>query len=152
MKPCSRYPLLFLILVFLLAGILASCAQAGGGQPKPTPAPAPLAGKSNLTGRLLAKKDGAPLADVMVRLAQVYRQNGEGAFVLDLARSPGIHTDASGYFLIRDFDPNEYFLVVGDPDNNHYWIVQDSDTKPISYKTEKDKVLDIGTLKADYVP
>jgi hypothetical protein len=156
MKLRFRSPFLLLIFALLLTGILPGCAQAGGGllsgQPKPTPQPAPKAGKSNLTGRLLGQKDGAPLAKVAVRLAQVYRQGGEGAYVLDLARSPGSFTDANGDFLIKDFDPNEYFIVVGEPGDNHYWIVQDSDTKPISYKTEKDKVLDIGTLKVNFVP
>jgi len=156
MKLPSRSPLLRFFLAFLLVGILASCAQAGGSllpnQAKPTAPPAPKAGKTSMTGRLVGKKDGAPLLHVAVRLARVYRQGDQGAYVLDQARAPGNYTDDKGYFVIQDFDVYEYFIIIGEPNDNHYWIMQDSTTKPIGYKPEQDKVLDVGTLTVDFVP
>ena len=161
MKLRSRPTLLLLTLSLLLAGVLAACAivrntlptsQPPQPSPQATAMPAPQAGKANLTVHILGKKDGKPLADVAVRLAQVYRQGGEGAYVLDLARSPVATTDTNGFAFIQDFFPYEYFIIVGEPGDNHYYIVQDDQTLPIPYKTEKDKTLDAGTLTVDFVP
>jgi hypothetical protein len=154
MKLRSRSSLLTLIPVLLLAGLLAACAQAKGGPAggQPSPFPTPLTGKSSLAGRLLGQKDGAPLAKVTVRLAKIYRQGDQAAYVLDLAHSPSNVSDENGYFIVQDFDPDEYYMVIGEPGDNHYYIIQDSKQEGVIYKVAKDQVLDAGAIRADFTP
>jgi hypothetical protein len=147
-----------LLCVFLLGfSVLNAACQptknlVATSQATPKPLATPQAGKTSISGKIISQSDGKPLSNVVVRLAQVYRQNDQGAFVLDVSHSPGNFTQVDGTFLISDFEPAEYFIVVGEPEKNNYYIVQDKNGKPVSFTTEKNKITDVGELKADYVP
>ncbi len=105
-----------------------------------------------MIGQVTSAKDGTPIKDVAVRLAQVYRQVTQGAFVLDTSHSPGNYTDSNGKFFIQNFDAGEYLIVVGEPEDNNYTIVQGQDGKPLTFTVEAGKTFDAGVLKTDYTP
>lgn len=159
MKISSHILPSLLIILLGLAGALTGCSTQSvptpaAVQPQPTKTvdATPQAGQANLKGRLISQIDNKPLPNVAVRLAQIYRQNDQAAFMLDLARSPGNFTDKDGYFFIVDVLPAEYYVIIGEPSDNHYVIATDDKQKSILLTTEKDKVLDAGTIKTDYVP
>src|SRR4051794_17878437 len=62
--------------------------------------PSPEAGMAVMTGKVLSSKDGKQFSNVPVRLAQIYRKEGEsegdGAFVLDIANSPSALSEQDG--------------------------------------------------------
>jgi hypothetical protein len=145
-----------IIFTLILAGLLAACQlvdQPGNGiKTEETPISTPQAGKASIKGIIVSAKDGMPFSNVAVRLAQVYRQGEEGAFVLDVAHSPGIYSDINGKFLIENFDPAEYLISVGEPLDNNYVIVSDNAGKPIPYIAAAGVVIDAGVLKVNYTP
>lgn len=109
--------------------------------------PTPKTGKGTVSGRVMSTNN-QPYQNVPVRLATVYRQVGEGTFILDLAHSPGSFSDQNGFFVIPDVDPAEYTIVIGDPDAKHVVVADDKENATI-WKVEIGKVLDTGTLKID---
>lgn len=109
--------------------------------------------RNSTTGMLngiLLNLEGKPIQRVTVRLAQVYRQGEEGAFVLDTAHSPSSITTSEGVFILNDILPAEYFLVIGTPEDNDYLIYVDENGKPISYYINAGDVKDIGKIKVDF--
>lgn len=148
MQKIARYFLLALFVLTLVACQSTTLPDAN----KPTP-PKPAAGKAVMTGQVLLKSDGKPLpVETSVRLAQVYRQGGEGAFVLDIAHSPQTLSLKNGYFTIVDIPPAEYLIIVGKTEDGNYVVHAGSDGKPLAFKIEADKTLDIGVIKSDYIP
>lgn len=118
-------------------------AQTGSGTASPQ------AGKTTVAGRIISTKDGKPLVNTPIRLAEVYRGGGQtGAFVLDGALSPGGTTDNTGSFTIANIESREYVLVVGDV-YGKYTIVSGDDGKARVWKTEPGKTLDMGEIKVD---
>lgn len=95
--------------------------------------------------------NGKPHKQVLVRLAEVYRQEDQGAYVLDNANSPGAYTDDNGFFVIPDISPGEYVLVIGDPMVS-YTIVADKNGLAKVWSAEKDKISDLGTVQVNYTP
>jgi len=106
--------------------------------------PYPLPGKTTVVGRVVTRS-GASLTNMPVHLARVYRQDGEGIFVLH-SFSPSGLTDAQGYFVIENVDPGEYVIVVGNPEGE-YGIASVSPGRPKVWDFLADKVADIGTIK-----
>jgi hypothetical protein len=140
------------ISIMVLVAFLAAACQGGlggnlTGGTRPS-IPTPQAGKVTVTGRIFSKKTGKPLDNTVVRLAEIVRQNGQAAFVLDEAFSPGNYSDAQGYFVMASIDPKEYMVVVGIvPDN--YTIYSESG-KPKTWVTNAGQTLDVGDLTVDY--
>jgi hypothetical protein len=79
-------------------------------------------------------------------LAEVYRQDGEGAFVLDGARSPGAITDPQGHFLIPEIEPVEYVVIIGDV-FGEYVILDQPNGEAQVWTAEADQILDLGVLE-----
>lgn len=111
----------------------------------------PEQGKATITGRLLSAKTRTPLAQTAVRLAEVYRQGEEGAYVLDGSSSPGAYTNAQGEFVIPNIDPKEYVIVAGDPYASND-VVKEAAGKPKPYSVAVNQVLNVGTVEVDLVP
>jgi hypothetical protein len=111
--------------------------------------PTPESGKATVAGRLFSSTNKKALTGTVVRLAEVYRQNGEGAFLLDAAASPGTVTDQEGYFVFPNVDAKEYVLVVGDPMIS-YVIVSGSDGQAKVWKTESNKITNVGDIYVNY--
>jgi hypothetical protein len=97
-------------------------------------------------------KQGQPITETPVRLAQVFRKGDDGAFMLDLAHSPSSISDPNGFFVLVSIPPAEYLLVVGKPEDNNYIIYQDSAGKPYTYQIREDTTQDLGEVTVDYVP
>jgi hypothetical protein len=111
---------------------------------------APQTGKTTLYGRV-TNQSGAPIPNVPVRLAEVFRQGDEGAYVLDGAFSPGDMTDEQGGFVIENVDPREYVIVVGDVEQDRYQIITKSDGSAEVYNPSAGELLNLETLSVSLV-
>lgn len=140
----------FLWIILALSIFISSC-QAKTPELSSTPIPTPKAGEGMLMGTVQNVK-GEPLQDIPVRLAQIYRQGEEGAFVLDLSHSPSSIATTGGKFVVLAIPPAEYLIVVGKPEDNNYIIYQDKNGKPITYTIDGGKTIDIGTIQVDFTP
>jgi hypothetical protein len=155
------------IIVILLAGcqatpsveaeatplVSAGEAEATPQPVEPTQAGQPETGKATVTGKVFSLKTNAPLANMVVRLAEVHREGERGAFLLDTAFSPGDITDEQGYFIFENVEPGEFVLVVGDVEvYKGYVIIPESSGKPRVYEFEADKIQDVGELTVDLGP
>jgi len=98
-----------------------------------------------VSGRLLSIK-GKPLTGTTVSLAQVYRQKGKAAFVLDSGNSPSAITDKKGSFSFKNIPAGEYILVIGNTMSS-YHIYSMTEGEPEVFVVEPGKDLKIGTLK-----
>lgn len=118
----------------------------------PTPSVTAKAGSATVKGRVLDQKTKQPLVNTIVRLADVYKQaDGQGAYVLDAAFSPGTRTDSQGYFEFTNVDAKTYVIIVGDV-YDVYKVVQNSSGTPKTWNTTADQVLDAGELDIDLTP
>lgn len=148
----SKTVILWGLVLMVLVGCTPSEKITPNQQVESTTLPSPQPDKAMMVGKIISLETGSPLTNVPVRLASVYRQGNDGAFVLDVSHSPGNFSQSDGNFVIEDINPGEYLIVVGEPENNNYVIFQDEDKKPVSYQLEANKVLEVGTLKVDYKP
>jgi len=149
---------LIAFLLILLILTLSACAQPAIVAPTITVAPTttqtelqkstPDTGKATVIGKVVSLRDGLPMANTVVRLAEVYRQGDEGAFVLDGAYSPGDITDEQGSFTIENVDAKEYVIVVGDVYDKYQIIAEPNDEAKVFLAVE-DEILDVGELQVD---
>jgi hypothetical protein len=99
-------------------------------------------------------QEGYPMVNTVVRLADVARgaEGHGGAFILDLARSPGTFTDQYGFFNIQNVDAGEYVIVVGDVEiTGVYEIIADENGDAKIWNFPADQITDIGTLTVKVV-
>jgi hypothetical protein len=133
-------------LTLLPAFLLAACSMGTTTEaPKVTPPNLPEKEKATVIGRAVDEGTQAPLANTIIRLAEVYGSGDDGAYVLDSYFSPGATTDANGYFIMENIPPIGYVVVVGDV-FDVYKIVQTEEGKPKVWSTQAGEVLDVGTL------
>lgn len=116
----------------------------------PSP-PQPQGGKATLFGRVVSRREGTPISGVAVRLAEVYRQEGEGVFVLDDAFSPGSTTDEYGRFIIENVEPKEYVIVVGDA-RTQYDIISKPSGQVRVWEICPGQIFDAGELEVELHP
>lgn len=103
-----------------------------------------------LRGRIVAAADSSPLATTVVFLAEVTRQDGQAAFVLNTAQSPASVSDIDGYFFVTEVPPGEYVFVVGDPSVGGHEIIENPDTGTVqTYFVEAGNVTEIGELQIE---
>lgn len=134
----------FLCFMFALIGCTAP--------PSPTAAPAPTiaytmpaAGKTTIVGHVVSFQTRQGLPQTVVRLAEVFREGEEAAYVLDGAFSPGDITDEHGNFIFENVDAREYVIVVGDI-YDKYVVIPDTSGKAKVWVPKADEVLNIGDL------
>lgn len=133
----------------VLAWFVSSCSLGQSlSAPDVTPPASPMKGQSTMVGRVLSRDTGEPLTNEVIRLAEVFRQGEKGAYVLDVAFSPGARTDDKGYFIFENIPANEYVIVVGKQDAE-YDVIEEPDTKlPKVFLLQSDQVLDVGEIRA----
>jgi len=142
------------VVMVAIVVLLSACIQAQGQATNEvlqvTPLTKPESGKATVVGQVVELKTEEPLADVIVRLAEVYREGQGGVFLLDHYSSPGARTDAQGYFVFPDLKPGEYVLVVGEGENiNDYDIIEDGDTEKAKvWSAPADQITDWGVIQA----
>lgn len=107
---------------------------------------APKTGMATIMGIVVDRETGVLLANVPVRLAEVYRQDGEGVYVLDGAFSPGGLTDTGGRFVIESFAAGEYVIVVGDVESVYEIITEQSGAARV-WDFPPDRVTDVEILR-----
>lgn len=101
-----------------------------------------------VTGKVVSSVTNQPLGETVVRLAEVVRQEGQAAFVLDTAFSPGVVTDAEGNFNLINIPAMEYVIVVGNVEiYQGYEILQDASGQALTYTVNAGEVLDVGELR-----
>ena len=134
-------PLAFLIFIlFLTACETSSLSNI------PTPEP----GLTTIAGRVVSNLTGEPVADTIVRFAEIYSNDqGEKAFALDEAFSPGTMTDENGYFVVSNIAAGEYVIVIGDPRTKYAFVTESSGQVKL-WNAEADSVLQTGTINVDY--
>ena len=143
--------------VFLisLAFFISSCGTLKASRdPEVTPPASPKEGMSTVIGRIVSKETGEPVSGQTVWLAEVYRQDERGAFVLDEAFSPTGRTDANGYFTVENSPAKEYVIVIGNY-NAAYDIPEEAGTtRPKTYTLQPGSILDVGEIpvKLEYHP
>jgi hypothetical protein len=142
---------LSLLLILTLNGCSKSSSVGGFTNPS-TPVSTPILGKGSVTGHVVSM-DGKPLVHTAVWAAEVACDHDPGdnsrcAFVLDLANSPGVYSDARGYFTIENIDPKKYVITVGDPQSSYYNIPNASGF-PKVFDIPANKITDLGELKAN---
>jgi hypothetical protein len=142
-----KFLLIFLMIPVLILSACSTGSNVLGGSAA-TPVPQPESGMSTLVGHVQSRVSGEPLGNTPVRLAEVYRQGGEGAFVLDGAFSPGDITDEQGNFVIENVEAREYVIVVGDV-NSQYEIIPDAQGDAKVYTPKPDNILEVGKLEVN---
>jgi hypothetical protein len=119
----------------------------------PTPPPLPEVGKATIIGQII-HEEGYPMASTIIRLAEVARgaEGRGGAFILDVARSPGTLTDKNGYFIIPNVKAGEYVIVVGDVETTGiYQIISEANGTARIWNLPADMVTDVGVIKVNIV-
>ena len=151
----SRKLLIGMTGIFLLLALLVSCRgngnTPGAADGKNTPVPQPADQKGTVTGNVISTTTNKPYPKAPVWLAEVYRQDGKGVYVLDHAFSPAVYADDRGVFVIANVDPKEYVIVVGNPDGE-YVVIPDDSGKARVWNVEAGKILDVGTLDVSLTP
>ena len=111
--------------------------------------PSPEPDLATIHGRVLSK-EGSPLKNTSVRLADVYRgEDNDGAFALDAAFSPSALSDENGNYIFNNINPGEYVLFFGSI-NSNYMIVANEDGSAIVYKVSANEVLEIEPISVDF--
>jgi uncharacterized GH25 family protein len=146
---------IFLLLMAIYSPILSGCGStdtttAPQPTPIPTPIPTPKPDTSTITGRVISP-DGSPIKNTVVRLANVYRQNEDGAYVLDSANSPAAFTDSNGIFVFNDTQAGEFVFVVGDP-MSKYDVIADEAGQARTWLAEANQIVDWGQIITNYKP
>lgn len=144
-----RILLIFTTAILIIAACTSNTQDVNN--PLVTPPAQPEAGMATVTGRVISEESGMPLAATVVRLAEVVRQEEKGAYVLDVAFSPGTDSDGEGFFIFENVDPLEYVIVVGDV-YDIYKVMADEDGKAKTWISVEDQILNIGELIVDLSP
>ena len=145
------------VVLILISMLFTGCQSQGtpvASSASPvTPLPTLEAGQGGVTGIAVSKKTGGVLANTVVRLAEVVRQEDQAAFVLDTAFSPGTITDADGKFAFVNIPPMEYVIVIGNVEvYQGYEILQDETGQATVYVVTAGEILDVGSLEVNIQP
>ena len=112
------------------------------------PVPTPTMKHSTVTGHIVFKETNAPLINVPIILAEIYRnEEGDGAFVYDTATSPYALTDDNGRFIFANIKSMEYIIVVGNIEVNRYELLTEPDGTSRIINAPLDEVLDLGAVE-----
>jgi uncharacterized membrane protein len=141
---------LIICFVFCLF-LLASCGrnnELGFNKRTVSPVPpTPETGMATIVGQIISMDTDKPLGNTVVRLAEVYYEGDEGAYVLDTAFSPGDITNAEGYFVFPSTKAGDYVIVVGDIEKyGEYEIIAESSGKAKVWKAKANEITDVGKL------
>lgn len=113
---------------------------------------------SSLRGRLISRTTGQPLANAVVRLAEVYCPEGTAPedketdcfWALSNAFSPSTFSDSDGYFQFDNVEARDWVVIIGDMMTVYTFIARGEQEKPIVWTTSPGQVLDIGQHDVSY--
>ena len=150
----------FFALISIFLVLLSSCNKVSSPTINPevlptvTPPSLPEAGKATIIGQI-NNKTGDPMGNTVVRLAVVVRgaEGRGGAYILDIARSPGTVTDEHGNFIVENIDAGEYVIVVGDIEiTGIYEIVSQPNSPARVWEFPADQITDVGVITVSIIP
>lgn len=144
MPRLKRVQYISTVMIMAMIIFLSAC----GIDSKSTSPATPEDGKANVSGQI-ENSLGEPYSHYNLRLAEVYWQDGKGAFVLDESFSPGAMTDPDGNFTILNVPPGEYVVMIGKP-NNEYKAITDSQGLLKRIIITPGETLFLGTISFDY--
>jgi hypothetical protein len=149
----NRKPLIWILGMIFALVLITGCRGSKSKNPagEATSIPIPDAAKTTVTGNVFSTTLNQPYPKAAVWLAEVYREGGNGVYVLDHAFSPAIYADEQGVFIIADVDPKEYVIVVGDPEGA-YEVIPDDTGRARVWATEGGKILDVGRISVSLSP
>jgi len=113
--------------------------------------PTPGAGKATVVGQVFDETSQEPMVNVTIRLAEVYREGGEGAYVLDTAFSPGTYSGDNGVYILQDVPAGEYVLIIGDV-MDIYKIIPDEENHPKTWDVPEGQIVNFGQIFVDLIP
>jgi len=154
----ARIPARLLLLLGALL-ICAACSTAPQPNPNvavisPTALVTPEPDKAVVRGQLIDASSGQPLGNVVVRLAEIYWDEGhtKGALALDESNSPSTIADAQGFFTFKGVSPRDYSLVLRNRsqlDASADVIVpeQPDANKALIFTAAKGEVKDLGQVR-----
>ncbi len=103
-----------------------------------------------MIGQVVSADTGEPLGNTVVRLAEVYYEGEDGAYVLDTAFSPGDITNNDGYFIFSSVDARDYVIVIGDvEDYGEYEIIAEPSGEAKVWEAESNQILNVGKLEVN---
>ncbi len=149
----NRKQLMLMTGFILFLAVLSGCRGSKNktSAVKATSIPSPEAEKATVTGKVFSTSANKAYPKAAVWLAEVYRQGGNGVYVLDHAFSPGVYADEQGVFVIPNVDPKDYVIVIGDPDGL-YEVIPDDTGKARVWNLAGGQVLDVGQLSVSLAP
>lgn len=164
-------PIITVVLTPLPADQPVSPLQGVSMLPTPTPQQRIAAesltvdkGKAALVGRVISRATGEPLANVQLRLGEVYCPDGatnlteaekrtQCAVILDDAWNPYAETDGEGRFSFVNIDARDYTFMVGyDTAATTSVTAMNDRGEPILYTAIADETVDLGDVVVDNQP
>jgi hypothetical protein len=121
-------------------------------------------GKAAVIGRVISRSTGQPLANVQLRLGEIYCPDGatdlteaekriQCMVILSDAWNPYAETDAEGRFSFVNIEARDYTLMVGfDTAVTTSVTALNDQGDPIIYTAIADETVDVGDVTVDYQP
>lgn len=144
MKGKAKNILRVLFVSFLL--ILLSACNASAQNAIPTPE----AGKGHVIGTIQTT-DGKPYKQFSIRLAEVYWQDNQGAYVLDESFSPGGMSNDKGAFQVLNVPEGEYVIIIGNAVETYEPVTDDKGVL-LRVTAKAGETIDLGTIVFDSKP
>lgn len=122
-------------------------------------------GKAAVVGRVISRLTGQPLANVQLRLGEIFCPDGatnlteeekrtQCAVILDDAWNPFAETDSEGRFSFVNIEARDYTFIVGYSETAVSTPVNalNDQGDPIIYTAVADETVDLGDVAVDYQP
>lgn len=150
---------LTLILLALACLLFAACSS-GGASPNAVNStdngegftvPTPESDKGVLTATFLNKRDNAPLASQLVRLAKIYGSGTDSIYVYNESMDPGDYTNPNGFLVITGVEPGSYVFILVDPNGNYAPVSENAD-KLLTVDIASGQVVEMGNIYVELSP
>jgi hypothetical protein len=124
-------------------------SPVNAGYKFPRAVAATQADKGVITGQLINRATGKPIAKALLHAAYLLPLNpGPGYLInVDPKSAPQTTTDEQGYFAIENIPPNRYALLIWTPDRAHFVSEEANANKELVVEVAAGKVNDIGAVK-----
>ena len=130
------------MLVCMMVGLIGCAAPAQPAMGDATQVPA-VAGMGLMRGQLL-DQNNQPLANRTVRLAAVYGEGDQQAYIADDSGGVGGVTDAGGAFMIANIPPGKYVVLLVLREGISIALMQKNGTERI-IEIRPDALFDLGS-------
>ena len=105
-----------------------------------------LPGQGGIVGRVVVDQADTPNPGIPVHLAEVFRNNGEAAYIIDASNSPSSITDEIGQFSFSLIPTGEYVIIIGDLLDKQQIVTNDKE-KAQDWIIQPDQITDAGLIQ-----